>query len=158
MLFRSLTGEPVEDQRGRTSSGAAAPVLFADKEFRHVKIRQRTAARGDTRAGYQRKTHRIRSAQNDERMRMFIGEPIGKDLVLLRIAWIEHHINAGIQIGQRFEVFAVYVLDPVAVFLRVFAVPNADQHKDTRFSSATKRTAPESAIGVRPPGSVGFVA
>jgi hypothetical protein len=83
-------------------------------------------------------------------MRMVVREPIRKYLILVRIARAEHGKEAGVEIGQRIQVFRINFLDPLAILFRVSAVANADEQRN-RFPLCPKKTLPERTCRVRPP-------
>ena len=58
---------------------------------------------------------------------MIVRKPVGENLVLVRIARTEHREQSGIQIRQSIEILRIDLLDPLAIFLGVPTVANADE-------------------------------
>src|SRR5450631_1657217 len=73
---------------------------------------------------------------------MIVREPVGEDLVFVRVARANYRKQPGIQIGQGIYVFSVDVLDPLAILLRMSTVANADEQLRC-FLEATKHSPDE---------------
>src|ERR1700723_1897682 len=135
-----VAGESVENQGRGVAADTRSPVLHPNKELRHSKIRSLLARHGDARPGDQGKAYGIGSLENEQRMRLVVGEPVGEYLILVRVVRAENGKQAGIEIGQGLYVLAVDALDPAAIQLRMFDVADTDEQRV--FILVLKKTQP----------------
>ena len=82
--------EAVEYQRRGVPADSRAAKLHTNKELRHSIIRGFLPRLGNARTRNQRKAHRVSSFENQERVRLIVGKPIGEDLSFVRIVRADH--------------------------------------------------------------------
>ena len=86
MIFddNPVAGEPVEYQRRRVPAHADLAMLFAHEEFGHSIVGGGLARGGNPRPGDQREPHGFGPLENQQRVRMIVGEPVGEDFFFVR--------------------------------------------------------------------------
>lgn len=112
-----VPSEAVENQLRGVAAHAHSAVLAAHEEFRHSIVRSGFPRCWNPRARHQREPHRIGSLENQQRMRVIVRKPVGKDFVFVRVIGAKNGKQPRIEVGEGVYVFTVDALDPLAIIL-----------------------------------------
>ena len=91
-----IARESIENQRGSIAANTGAPMPHTNKEFRHPVVGSLFARRRNARPGDQGKAHRIHALENQQRMRLVTGKPVGKNFIFMGIVRTDDGEQAGI--------------------------------------------------------------
>src|SRR5580692_7664315 len=89
--------EAVENQRRCVAADTRTPKRHSDKELRHPVVGGLLTGHGDARPRDQGKTHRVRSLENEQRVRVIVGKPVGEDFIFVRVVCAEDGMETGIE-------------------------------------------------------------